>query len=597
MSRPLTGNRPTERATAPEVTLSKPVKRLSPIIILAVALLPWTSDALADVGVAPNSADALSGVVKSRQEGAMQGVLVQINRQGGNVAYSVLTDARGRFSFPRDWVGAGAYTISVRAIGYDLSGKTVVSIAAKGARSKNLDLVPAADVSGQYTSADWLSSAPPSTATAVDQRFFLNMCTHCHTVTRVLQSPYNAEQANQTIARMAGYAVGSTPERPQLLPPADAEALSEIGLSRTSTPGTRALADYIAKVNLSKTGATPFVVKPQARPSGDATHVRMTTFTLPRPGTMPHDVIVDKSGAVWYSDFGNEVLGKLDPATGKVVEYKIPELKPQSPKGSLDIQFDKDGMIWIAMMYQGAVARFNPHDATFKVYSAPASLNNNAIQFAMVSPEHLQCDGKVWINDSGRAWIHRLDLKSGKFETFKPFAGMARPRGTGVPHLVYGIGTDADNNLFFADWGDSLIGRIDAKTSATSFFTIPTEYARPRRVYMDDSGGFWFAEWQGGKVGRFDTRTDAFHEWSLPNAMTAPYDVMPDGRGYIWTGGMASDRIDRVSASTGAVTEYLLPGTTNVRRVFVDTSSKRVAFWVGDNNGGTITKLEPLDGL
>jgi streptogramin lyase len=28
---------------------------------------------------------------------------------------------------------------------------------------------------------------------------------------------------------------------------------------------------------------------------------------------MPHDVILDEQGNAWYSDFGHQFLGKLDP--------------------------------------------------------------------------------------------------------------------------------------------------------------------------------------------------------------------------------------------------------------------------------------------
>ena len=540
--------------------------------------------------------DSLSGVVTSPQGRPIGGVLVAAKRTPGTVTTSVFTDEAGRFAFPRTHVGVGSFDLSIRALGYDLAPVKPTRVSASGTTRVALRLVPANDVTGQYTSNEWIASAPPSGG-AVDRRFYLNMCTHCHTVERVFKTGSTATEMNAILLQMATYAVGSTPEHPQLLPPTDAQTLGEISLSRKASPDTIALANYIASVNLSATGKTPFTIKPLPRPSGAATQVTMTTYALPRSEAMPHDVIVDAAGLAWYSDFGHEVLGRLDPATGRTVEYKIPRLKPASPMGSLDIELDRDGKIWIAMLYQGAIARFDPVTAKFKLFPAPAPINNTAVQLAMVAPDHLKVDNKVWVNDSGRAWIHRVDVVTGTYETIKPFAGMAKPVGTGAPHLVYGIGTDAANNLYFADWGDSAIGRIDAKTLKVEFFQVPTPLSRPRRVHMDDQGGFWFAEWQGGKVGRFDTKTHAFREFPLPNRTSAPYDVVPDRNGYIWTGGMSTDRIDRINPANGAVTEYLLPTTTNVRRVFVAPTRTGTAFWVGDNNGATITRIEPHDGM
>src|SRR5512138_3789413 len=40
------------------------------------------------------------------------------------------------------------------------------------------------------------------------------------------------------------------------------------------------------------------------------------------PGAKPHGLIVDKQGIVFYTGNGNGTIGRLDPATGKVTEYK-----------------------------------------------------------------------------------------------------------------------------------------------------------------------------------------------------------------------------------------------------------------------------------
>ena len=46
-------------------------------------------------------------------------------------------------------------------------------------------------------------------------------------------------------------------------------------------------------------------------------------------------------------------------------------------------------------------------------------------------------------------------------------------RGAGGPHVVYGMYTDSQNNLFFADFGGEAIGRIDAKTAEVALFMTP----------------------------------------------------------------------------------------------------------------------------
>ena len=92
----------------------------------------------------------------------------------------------------------------------------------------------------------------------------------------------------------------------------------------------------------------------------------------------------------------------------------------------------------------------------------------------------------------------------------------------------------------------------------------------------------------------FDTKAEKFQEWAVPTPWTNIYDAISDNAGYAWGGGMNNDQVVRVNIKTGEVTEYLLPTTTNIRRVNVDNSTDPPTFWVGNNLGATLIKVEPL---
>jgi len=79
------------------------------------------------------------------------------------------------------------------------------------------------------------------------------------------------------------------------------------------------------------------------------------------------------SASAWgeFSHFGEQFLSKLDPVTGKVTDYPIPVLKPDHPKGTLDLETDPDGNLWIGMMYQGGMARFDRKTEQFRIYPVP----------------------------------------------------------------------------------------------------------------------------------------------------------------------------------------------------------------------------------
>jgi virginiamycin B lyase len=53
--------------------------------------------------------------------------------------------------------------------------------------------------------------------------------------------------------------------------------------------------------------------------------------------------------------------------------------------------------------------------------------------------------------------------------------------------------------------------------------------------------------------------------------------------------------VARIDPETGQITEYLLPRSTNIRRIYVHSSTTPPTFWTGSNHGASIVKMEPLD--
>ena len=103
------------------------------------------------------------------------------------------------------------------------------------------------------------------------------------------------------------------------------------------------MADYLATINLSSADHWPYELKTLPRPKGENTRAIVTEYDMGRPTTEPHDILVDKEGSVWYSDFGEMFIGKFDPKTLKLTEYPIKKFKDKAPTGLLSIEFDHTG--------------------------------------------------------------------------------------------------------------------------------------------------------------------------------------------------------------------------------------------------------------
>jgi virginiamycin B lyase len=531
------------------------------------------------------SATALAGKVTSAEEGAMEGVLVTAKKAGSTIAITVVTDKDGHYSFPASRLDPGNYAIKIRAVGYDLDGTDQAQVAADKTANIDLKLKKTRNLSAQLTNAEWIQSMPGTP----QQKDALLNCTSCHTLQRIVRSTHNPAEFVQVMQRMTTYANQSLPVRPQKR--VAERLLEERGDNRSRAQEQRG--EWLATINLNERDTWDYQLKGMARPTGRGTQVIITEYDLPRDMIEPHDVIINpKDGMVWYTNFGEQNIGKLDPKTGKVTEVALPELKKGWPQGSLGLRPDKDGNLWFGMMYQGAIGKFDINTQKVETYSLPPEMNKDMAQVNMVRPESAGVDGKIWSQNNGFAAIHRLDLKSGNIETIIPFKGAA---GAGETHNVYDIVPDSKNNVYFTDFAQQHLGRVDATTKQVTLYELPTKASAPRRGMMDAQDRMWFGEYRGNKIAMFDTKTEKFQEWEMPTAWSSPYDVTIDKNGEAWTGSMLNDRVSRLDPTTGKFVEYLLPRETNIRRVFVDNSTSPVTFWVGNNHQGSIVKVEPLN--
>jgi streptogramin lyase len=551
------------------------IRRVAVLVAIAVGV-----GAAVSIGRAQPSA-AIAGRVRSMQEGPMEGVLVSAKRADSTITVTVVSDAQGRYRFPVDRLPPGTYALRIRAVGYDLDAPRNVEVNGRGTTTVDLQLTPARDLASQLSNSEWLASFPGTEA----EKASIRACAHCHTLERVARSRYDVDAMTKVIERMSTYPQLSFPFKVQKLVAARIGG-GEDPLERRQA-GWQRQAQYLSGVNLSKGDHWSYAFKTHPRPTGRATRVIYTEYDLPQRTRQPHDVIVDSHGLAWYASFGEQILGRLDPRAGTVTEFDVPLLKPKMPTGILAVRFDEDENVWLGMQFQGGVARFDRKTETFRTWSLPPELNGDHVQINQISADHHKVDGKVWLQDAGTYTVLRLDPASGKFEVYEPFT-IPRPN-------IYDVISDAQNNVYFTVFGREHIGRIDAKTGAITVWKTPTKGSAPRRGMIDAQARLWFGENRAERIGMFDTRSETFREWVAPTPESWPYDVTADTHGDVWAGGEYSDRVMRLDPKTGAITEYLLPRFTNIRRVFVDSSTTPSTFWVGNNHGASIVKLEPQD--
>ena len=535
------------------------------------------------------AAAALTGRVSSDTEGPMDGVLVRAKGIGRTVSVTVVTDRNGEYSFPAARLTPQTYNLDIRAVGYELANPVSVEVAPRKTARADLNLAKANDLSGQLTSAEWLLSVPGTE----EQKSQLFRCAACHSLAPIVQSTYDTKGWLTTFARMRDYSEQSIITHPVELP------------YKVTVRPDPDFAEYLTTINLSSKIKWDYALKTLPRPSGRATRVIITEYDLPDPGRLPHDADLDDKGMVWYNDFREPLIGRLDPRTGETKEWSFPPLKPDFPPGTLSIEPGVGGLVWIPRFRQAGITRFDPRSEKFQSWPDLPEFNTDHAIDAQVAPAP---DGTVWYPSGDNLKIYRLDPRTGHIAVYPMYPDYhPEQAGSGIiiqfsynkkpeGHFTYGVAADSKSNAYFCDIVGGNIGRVDAKTGKVTLFKTPTLNSGPRRISIDSKDRAWFGEYYANSVGMFDPKTEQFKEWKAPTPWVGPYPAKQDKHGDVWTAGMSTDLILRLDPRTGQFVEYMLPTVNaNIRHIDVDNSSNPIAVWVAEVHQGRIARIEPLD--
>lgn len=532
---------------------------------------------------------ALAGRVSSETARPMEGVLVRAKGMGSSMSVTVVTDRNGRYAFPASQLAPRNYNLDIRAAGYELANPVSVEVESGKTARADLKLAKAQDLGAQLTSAEWLLSIPGTE----EQKSQLFRCAACHSLKPIVESTYDAKGWLTTFARMRGYSEQAILTHPVELP------------YKVTVRPDPDFAQYLTTINLSSRTKWDYALKTLPRPAGRATRVIITEYDLPDPGRLPHDAGLDDKGMVWYNDFREPLIGRLDPRTGETKEWSFPPLKVGFPPGTLSIEPGVGGLLWVPRFRQAGITRFDSRTEEFQTWPDAPEYNNDHSIDAQVAPAP---DGTVWYPSGDNLKMYRLDPKTGHIDAYPMYPDYhPEQAGSGIivqfsynnkpeGHFTYGVAADSKSNVYFCDIVGGNIGRVDAKTGKVTLFKTPTLNSGPRRISIDSEDRAWFGEYYANTVGMFDPKTEQFKEWKAPTPWAGPYTAKKDKHGDVWTAGMSTDLILRLNPRTGQFTEYMLPTVdANIRHIDVDDSSNSIAVWVAEVHQGKIAKIEPLD--
>ncbi|MBV9647485.1 MAG: hypothetical protein JO043_08485, partial [Candidatus Eremiobacteraeota bacterium] len=208
--------------------------------------------------------------------------------------------------------------------------------------------------------------------------------------------------------------------------------------------------------------------------SGAAEAPRVIEYRLPRANAFPHDPALAPDGMVWYADQATSHVGRLDPASGAVVDVATPT--PNA--GPHGITVAPDGMVWFTENSAGRIGRLDPAHMTIREFTLPPEIRDPHTLLVI--------DGKVWFDAQGSNYYGVLD----------PAAGHADVHKIDIDHaLPYGMALAPDRSLWIALFGTNRLGRVTLATQTMREFSLPNAGARPRRITIDSHGAVWYTDY------------------------------------------------------------------------------------------------------
>jgi hypothetical protein len=145
----------------------------------------------------------------------MEGVLIGAKRDGSNITTWVVSNSLGQYAFPSARLEPGKYSLSIRAVGFELP-KTSVDI---GKQSAELDLqlnrvTSSSMLARQLSNGEWFQSIPGTH----QQKQQVGNCVTCHTFEKVMFSRFDPDQWGAVVLRMNMHTNNSSVMHPWMRP-------------------------------------------------------------------------------------------------------------------------------------------------------------------------------------------------------------------------------------------------------------------------------------------------------------------------------------------------------------------------------------------
>ena len=249
-------------------------------------------------------------------------------------------------------------------------------------------------------------------------------------------------------------------------------------------------------------------------PAAAQQSVEIREWEVPWEASRPRDPYVGPDGRVWFVGQRADYAAYLDPATGEMERYDLPE-----GAGPHNLIVAENGTVWYAGNRDRHIGRIEPE-------------SGEITRFEMPDPDARDPHTLIWHGDDivftlqGANMVGKLDTATGGVELADVPTPRARP---------YGINAAPDGTVWVALLGTNKLMRVDPETLELQEVELPRTEARPRRLEITSDGRVWYVDYAEGYLGAFDPASGQFEEWRTPRAgESRPYGMEVGAEDRLW---------------------------------------------------------------
>jgi copper transport protein len=264
----------------------------------------------------------------------------------------------------------------------------------------------------------------------------------------------------------------------------------------------------------------------------------ITEFELP-DSAAPLYPAYDGDDTIWISDASKPRLWKFSISDKQFASYEF------EGKTTVFLTIDSEGKIWFTDTPESKIGYFDPIVEEFTIISLP-------VKSIPISLE-TDLDGNIWIALIDQHMLLKYDQRTKQFEEYKTPT---------TPSGPVALTKDPNGNIWFAESQGGKIGVIEPQTGNIQEFMPSEPLKEPFALFIDGDGNVWISEHTGLNIVKFSPVLQTFESVAVSDPNSLPFALAPDKFENIWVAQHTVDKLGIYDPHKGEFGEVDIPTTS-----------------------------------